>query len=119
MLYLLESIRIGSRSFGVDGDMVGIENVTGGKLVAVVPFHPPAEVEGYGQPVGGNIPRFGKLPFELQILVVPNETVVNLACNIMGSGVGSKERDQGRWLADGADNEGITVGRLAGTSFCG
>ena len=109
--HLLEVFGVGGGGLGVDVDPVGEQHVGGGEGGAVVPLDPVAQVEGDGQVVGGDLPRFGQLPFELEVLVVAHQAVVDQAVDVGGGRIGGEDRQQGARLADGPLDEGVAVGR--------
>jgi len=108
-LDLLEILGVRSGGLRIHRHPVGVEHVTGGELHAVVPFHPLAEMESDGEAVGRNLPRLGQFPLQVQVLVVTDKAVEDIARHLVGCRVGRQQRKQVRRFANGTHHDGVTV----------
>jgi len=112
LLHLEKVARIGGRRFGIDGHLVGVQDVMGSEGLSVVPSHPLSEVKGDHQAVPGDLPGFGQVAHDVDIFIVLDQPVENQPGDLMRGGVRGQQRDQVRGIADRAFDEDVSIGRF-------
>ncbi len=76
-----------------------------------MPCYGTAQMKRDCQAIGGDIVTFGKVTDDVQVLVVFDQAVVNLAGNGVGRGIGGQNGYQGGCFTDGAFHQRISVFR--------
>ncbi len=94
---------------GIDRHPVGVQDIVSREGAAVMPFDSLAKMEGDDQAVLGNIPGFGQIPDDLDVLVVLDQTVEHHAGNLVGCVVGSQDGDQVAGVSDGAFHQDVPI----------
>ncbi len=80
--HLTVTLGIGGRGFGVDQQAVGKEHILCSEGRPIVPAYTLAQMKGQGQIVRRDFPALGQFPFNVEILVVAHQAVIDQTINI-------------------------------------
>jgi hypothetical protein len=99
----------GGQDFGVRQFLVGENNIGGGEGRAVVPTHVRSKFENNFQTAPADGPGFGQVAHELEVPVVFDQAVEDIAVHGVGGGIGGQQGVQPGGVAEGRLDEGVAV----------
>jgi hypothetical protein len=99
---------VGGGGPGIGHESIGEHEIIGREFSSIVPLHPFAEMKGDRKLVGGHLPGFGQIPYDVVIFVIFHQAIVEEAADLVRSGIPGDIGDHAAGISDGAQDDRVS-----------